>query len=171
MKRHTQHCPIAGMLNIVGDRWTWLVIREAFYGASRFHEFERNTGIAKNLLADRLALLVDEGVFEKRDIGDRGTRYAYELTDKGKAMQPVLIAMLQWSNDHIYGAGRELVQVVERKTNKPLQKFQPTTKSGKRLAWSDLAITPGPAASKAVRKRLSQIPTEAGGPQQRKHAS
>ena len=78
-KRHTQKCSVAGFLNVFGDGWTLLVIREALYGATRFSEFRANTGIAKNLLSDRLSKLVDEGILATEDIGERGSRNALQL--------------------------------------------------------------------------------------------
>ena len=94
-KPHTQTCPIAAFLNVFGDAWTLMIIREAFYGATRFTEFQRNTGAARNLLSDRLAMLVSNGVLERQNVGEQGTRYAYRLTDKGQSLVPVLVAMMQ----------------------------------------------------------------------------
>ena len=91
--RHTHTCGIAAMMNIFGDRWTWLIVREAFYGSSRFTEFQRNTGASRNILADRLSALIENGIFEEIEVGVRGKRTAYSLTEKGKALSPVMIAM------------------------------------------------------------------------------
>lgn len=156
-KPHRQDCPVAAVLNIAGDRWTWLIIREAFYGASRFSEFQRNTGIAKNLLTSRLAALVEEGILEKRDIGARGTRYAYELTQKGQSLQTILIAMLQWGSENMYAEGQVPLTVVERNTGRPLKRLELTSHDGAPLSLSDLTVLPGPAASRATRRRLAQI--------------
>ena len=121
-KRHTQTCPVAGFLNIFGDAWTLMIIREAFYGATRFSEIQRNTGIAKNLLSDRLSMLVAEGVLEREDVGERGSRYAYKLTAKGRSLAPVFIAMSQWSNEHVFGAGGEPVFLIERQDRQEAEK-------------------------------------------------
>ena len=161
-KPHRQHCPVARMLNIVGDHWTWLIVREAFYGVTRFSAFERNTGIAKNLLADRLARLVEEGIFEKRDVGEHGTRYAYRLTEKGEALHPVLIAMVQWGNDHIYPDGKVPLTIVERASGKPIKRLELTSHDGAPLSRFDLAVLPGPGAGRAVRQRLSRISEKPG---------
>lgn len=155
-KRHTQTCPVAGFLNIFGDAWTLLVIREAFYGATRFSEMQRNTGIAKNLLSDRLSMLVDEGLFEREDIGERGARYAYKLTEKGRSLATVLVAMAQWSNEHVFGKGREPVLLAERSTGKTLKKLTPRSANGKPLQWRDIVAQPGPGANKAARVRILQ---------------
>jgi len=155
--RHRQDCPVAAMMNVFGDRWSWLIIREALYGATRFKEFEANTGIAKNLLADRLSILVDEGILKKTNIGQSGTRYAYSLTAKGKSLETILIAMSQWGNEHIFGGAKAPVQIVERQTGKPVEKLQIRSEDGRQLTMKDLAIMPGSKASKATRHRLSQI--------------
>jgi DNA-binding HxlR family transcriptional regulator len=154
---HRQACPIARMLNIFGDHWSWMIIREAFYGASRFSEFERNTGIAKNLLTERLSLLVGEGVLEKRDIGANGTRYAYFLTDKGRDLNLVLIAMVQWGNKYLFEQGKAPIEIVERATGKPISLLQPLAADAKPLAPEELQTVPGPGAGKAIRHRLSQV--------------
>lgn len=148
-KPHQHDCPVAQMLNLVGDHWTWLIIREAFFGVTRFNGFQQRTGIAKNLLADRLERLVLDGIFEKKDIGQKGTRYAYGLTAKGKALQPVLIAMLQWGNTHIYGAGNEPLQVVDKKTGRPLAPLQYVATDGRPVPRSDLAIVKGAGAQRS----------------------
>ena len=155
-KRHTQTCPVAGFLNIFGDAWTLMIIREAFYGATRFSEIQRNTGIAKNLLSDRLSMLVAEGVLEREDVGERGSRYAYKLTAKGRSLAPVFIAMSQWSNEHVFGAGGEPVFLIERKTGRKLKKLAPTDADGKPLQWRDIATRPGPGANKAARARIAE---------------
>lgn len=155
VKPHRQTCPVAAMLNLFGDHWTWLIVREAFYGATRFSEFRRQTGIARNLLAERLALLVDEAVLEKHNISETGTRYAYRLTAKGQTLLPVFITMSQWGNEHIFGADRQPVEIIERATGKPIGPVGPTGCNGRPLDLDDLAVTPGPGASRATRRRLA----------------
>jgi len=157
-KRHIQACAVAGFLNIFGDGWTWLVIREAFYGATRFSEFQRNTGIARNLLSQRLSMLVDEGILRRDDVGERGPRYEYRMTPKGEALFPVLVTMIQWSNEHVFGAGREPIRLLERNSMKQLKKVVPTTARGRVLHWPDVVAQPGPGADKAARMRILESP-------------
>ncbi len=154
---HTNYCPIAGMLNIVGDRWVWLIIREAFYGATRFSEFERNIGLAKNLLSDRLSFLVEEGILEKTNVSDVGTRFAYSLTDKGASLGTVMIAMFQWGNAHLYQTGESPIIIRERATGKPVKKITVEAHDGSELQMTDLEILPTSFASKATRERLAMI--------------
>jgi len=156
--KHTHTCAIAGMLNIFGDHWTWLVVREAFYGATRFKDFQRNTGISRNILTDRLAVLVEEGIFEKVDIGTQGTRHEYVLTYKGKSLQPVLMAMTLWGNEHVYGAGKEPVLMVDAKTGLPVEALRPETSSGRKVRPENIIAQPGPGASEATKRRLNAVP-------------
>jgi DNA-binding HxlR family transcriptional regulator len=93
-------CPIAQTLGVVGERWTLLVLREAFFRTRRFDDFQRSLGIARNILADRLVTLVDAGVLERRLYQDRPRRYEYRLTEKGMDLWPVLVALQAWGEKH-----------------------------------------------------------------------
>jgi len=155
--RHTQTCAIAAALNILGDHWTLLLVREAFYGSTRFGEFQRNTGIAKTLLSDRLFFLEEEGIFRKEDVGERGTRYAYYLTEKGRALETVMVALMQWSNEHVYGKGKEPVLLLDRASGRPVPAFRLRNRKSEPLGSGDFAFRTGPGASKSTRKRLEAI--------------
>lgn len=91
-----QNCPIAQSLAILGDRWTLLIIRNAFVGMTRFEHFQKNLGVTRHVLAERLTRLVEQGVFEKRAYIDRQQRFEYVLTAKGLALKPILLAMVDW---------------------------------------------------------------------------
>ena len=78
-----ESCSVAKVLEIIGERWTWLIIRDAFLGLTKFIEFEQSLGIARNVLTDRLGRLVDEGIFERVLYQERPARYEYRLTKKG----------------------------------------------------------------------------------------
>jgi len=88
-------CPIARSLEIVGERWTLLLVRDAFYGVRRFSEFHAHLGIPKAVLTERLSLLVNEGVLTKSDAGGE-----YTLTAKGRALWPIIWSLLSWGNDN-----------------------------------------------------------------------
>ncbi len=98
-------CPIARSLNIVGEWWTLLIVRDALIGARRFEEF-RNTGIADNILSARLDLLVREGIFERRAYQEHPPRHEYLLTEKGHELLPVVVALGMWGLKWTEGAGR-----------------------------------------------------------------
>lgn len=91
-------CPVAATLSVVGDHWSILIIRDLFFGLSRFDEFQADLGIARNVLSDRLKKLSAEGVIEKMQ--SDGGYVAYALTDEGLALGPVLTAMAQWGRVH-----------------------------------------------------------------------
>lgn len=91
-------CSIARTVDLIGDWWTPLVLREAYYGVRRFDDFEAGLGIGRNILTERLRRLVREGLLERRKYQDHPPRYEYRLTDKGKDFFPVLAAMVAWGD-------------------------------------------------------------------------
>ena len=91
-----QACPVAKSLSVLGDRWTMLVLREAFWRVRRFEQFQERTGAPRPVLAERLKMLVDEGVLERRQYSERPARYEYRLTEKGIDLYPVVISLLEW---------------------------------------------------------------------------
>lgn len=95
-----QVCSIARALEIVGDRWTLLIIRDAFLGLKRFQEFETGLGLPKKVLTDRLQRLVDEDILERRLYQERPERHEYMLTDKGRGLWRVLAHLLMWGDQH-----------------------------------------------------------------------
>ncbi|EHP44301.1 hypothetical protein OR16_03482 [Cupriavidus basilensis OR16] len=108
-------CPIARSLARVGEPWSILILREAFYGNSRFDEFQKQLGIAPNMLARRLETLVREGLLARRQYCERPPRFEYLLTDRGREFRPVMLALLAWGNRHFSPEG-ESVQLVDRRT-------------------------------------------------------
>jgi len=104
LKRHydgQEACSVAQTLEIVGERWTWLIVRDAFLGLTRFDEFQESLGIARNVLADRLKRLVDAGVFERRLYAARPPRSEYVLTETGRDLFTALNALRQWGDEHL----------------------------------------------------------------------
>jgi DNA-binding HxlR family transcriptional regulator len=91
-------CSIARTIDVLGDWWTPLVLREACYGTKRFDDFQRTLGIGRNVLTQRLNRLVDEGIFERVPYQERPTRYEYVLTNKGRELFPVLAAINSWGD-------------------------------------------------------------------------
>ncbi len=92
------HCSIARTLDAIGDKWSLLILRDAFYGVRRFDGFRRDLGVARNILTDRLNKLVDRGVLEKVQYEERPPRYEYRLTEKGKDLLPVFLVMMRWGD-------------------------------------------------------------------------
>jgi DNA-binding HxlR family transcriptional regulator len=102
-------CGVARALEIVGERWTLLIVRDAFLGRRRFDEFQQSLGIARNVLTDRLNTLVDEGVFERVRYSERPERHEYRLTAKGRELLVAVTALRQWGERHT-GAKRRLLR-------------------------------------------------------------
>jgi DNA-binding HxlR family transcriptional regulator len=96
-----QNCSVARSLEVVGERWTLLIIRDAFLGLRRFEQFQENLGIARNVLTDRLNRLVDEGILERVPYSERPARYEYRLTQKGRDLNIALAGLRQWGDRHL----------------------------------------------------------------------
>ena len=94
-------CSVAQVLEIIGERWTLLIIRDAFLGLTRFDQFQRSLGVARNVLTDRLGRLVDAGIFERVLYAERPPRYEYVLTAKGRDLFTALNALRQWGDQHL----------------------------------------------------------------------
>ena len=150
------NCSIAQALEALGDWWTLLIVRDAFFGARRFGDFQHSLGIAKNILSDRLQRLVEHEIFAKVDVGDSGQRFEYRLTEKGEALLPLLTALREWSDEWIFGRGHEPVIVKDRRTRRRLPKMRVTDTEGRVLGRRDLVTEPGPGASEETVRLLSR---------------
>lgn len=100
-----ENCSLARTLAVIGDRWTLLVLREAFLKVRRFEDFQASLGIARQVLTERLAHLVEEGVLAKSSYQDRPPRFEYRLTEKGLGLYPAILALVHWGDAHYAGHG------------------------------------------------------------------
>lgn len=100
-----QVCSIAAALEVVGDPWTLLVVRDALRGLRRFEQFQSNLGCARNVLTARLKTLVEQGVLVRRPYSERPPRFEYAPTDKARDLFPVIAALMAWGDRHVYGEG------------------------------------------------------------------
>jgi DNA-binding HxlR family transcriptional regulator len=155
------NCGIAQSLEVLGDWWTLLIVRDAFFGARRFGDFEANLGIAKNILSDRLSHLVEHGIFAKQAVGESAQRFEYRLTEKGEALLPVLSALRDWSDEWVFGPGHEPVVVKDRRTNRRIARLRVTDADGRVLTRHDLHTEPGPGASAETIRLLQRLPRRA----------
>src|ERR1700677_3720052 len=96
----TQYCPVASTLEVIGERWTLLIIRDVFLGIRRFEDLQRDLGVARNILQVRLERVVEEGILAKRPYQEGPLRPECGLTERGADLWPVLVAMLQWGGRH-----------------------------------------------------------------------
>jgi len=136
----TAPCPVARSLDVLGDWWTLLIVRNALHGATRFGEFQQDLGMAKNVLSTRLQQLVRDGVFETRPSAERADRYTYHLTDKGRRLQVVLLALRQWGEDHLFAEGEEITELVDRERGEPLANLEVISKEGRALLPEELQV-------------------------------
>ena len=117
---HKNACPVARGLSVVGDRWTMLVIRECFLGIRRFEKMQERLGITRHVLADRLRILETAGVLRREAYQQRPLRHEYRLTERGKALYPVLVTLIDWANAHVPLEGEASVSLLSRETGDPI---------------------------------------------------
>jgi DNA-binding HxlR family transcriptional regulator len=146
-------CPIANSLELVGEWWSMLILRDAFDGRTRFDEFQQSLGIAPNMLTRRLATLVDAGLLERRQYQQKPPRHEYVLTPRGRDFRPVLLALYAWGDRHLTGNGRNLV-LVDRGTGKEVEPILVDRSTGRPLTEIDAVFTAGPDASPRMRDRF-----------------
>lgn len=131
-------CSIARCLEQVGDGWTLLIIREAFFGTRRFGEFQSHLGIAPNVLTARLQSLVQHGILQAMAESENGRVLDYRLTDKGRDLFPIVIALLQWGDRHAPAPEGPPVQVVDRENGRPIAPLQVRSDDGRVLQARDV---------------------------------
>jgi DNA-binding HxlR family transcriptional regulator len=126
-------CPVARTVDIVGDKWSLMIIRDAFDGIRRFSQFQLNLGIAKNILAARLRDLVEAGILLAVPASD-GSRYQeYALTDKGEALFDLIISLRQWGEEHAFTPGEPHSTLVDAATDQPVPRLTYTSPDGRRI--------------------------------------
>jgi len=148
-------CPIARSLEHVGEWWSILIMRDAFYGLTRFDEFQKSLGIAPNMLTRRLKGLVESGLMERREYSSRPVRHEYVLTDAGQEFRPVVLSLLVWGNKYFAPEGASVL-IKNKKTGKMAVPILTDKLSGEEIATSGaFQLVAGPAADSELRKRLS----------------
>ena len=151
-------CPMARTLDILGDRWSLLIVRDAFDGMKRFGEFQQSLGVAKNILADRLKYLMQEGVLDLVPASDGSLYQEYVLSAKGKGLFPVVVGLRHWGEAHLYAKGEPHSVLVERDSGKPVPKIALRTRDGQPLD-ADLTFVkkvPAKAATRPAAKAASK---------------
>lgn len=149
-------CPIARSLERVGEWWSILIMRDALHGLRRFEEFSRSLDIAPNMLTRRLNSLVEAGLLERQPYSQRPLRYQYMPTAKGEDFRVVLMAFVAWGNRH-YAPEGESVQIVERKTGRPVRPMMADIADGHLVPLDQCTVQAGPAASAYMRQRLGAM--------------
>lgn len=151
------NCSIAHTLELIGDWWTLLIVRELFFGSRRFGEFEKNLGIAPNVLANRMGKLTQGGIVVVASVSQNGRALDYRLTPKGRDLFPILVAMMQWGDRHAAGPEGAPVRIVERRTGQEIEPLRMRSATGQALDVFDITAVPGPGASEAAKRRLAVV--------------
>lgn len=135
-----QPCPVARALDVIGDRWSLLIVRDAFDGVRRFSDLQRSLGMAGNILADRLHKLVEAGILETQAASDGSAYQEYVLTPRGERLFPVVVALRQWGERHLFARGERHSILVDRRTGETLAPMTPTARNGKAVAAMDTEV-------------------------------
>ncbi|MCY1163257.1 MAG: helix-turn-helix domain-containing protein [Pseudomonadota bacterium] len=139
-RMNTAACPVARALDVIGDRWSLLIVRDAFDGISRFSDFQKNLGVARNILAARLKALVEAGVLEAQPASD-GTAYQqYMLTAKGQTLFPVIVGLRQWGEGNLFRRNERHSRMVERASGQAVAQLEVQSTDGRQLAFNDVVV-------------------------------
>ncbi|WP_114859544.1 winged helix-turn-helix transcriptional regulator [Azospirillum brasilense] len=133
-------CPVARALDVIGDWWSLLIIRDAFDGVRRFNEFQSGLGIAKGMLATRLRDLTARGILETAPASDGSAYKEYVLTEKGRGLFLVIVALRQWGEDHLYGPDEPRSSLIATETGAPVARLELRAGNGRVLTWDDTEV-------------------------------
>jgi DNA-binding HxlR family transcriptional regulator len=149
-------CPVGRTLERVGDTWSLMILRDALHGLTRFDQFEQSLGVAPNILAQRLAALVETGFLERRPYQDRPVRHEYLLTERGHDFGPVLTALMAFGNRQFASEG-VASQMVEAATGRAVEPVVVDRQTGLPVDDPRFTLAAGPAAGEATRARMALI--------------
>jgi DNA-binding HxlR family transcriptional regulator len=141
-----QTCSIAGALEVVGERWSLLIIRDVLLGVRRFDELQADLGVARNVLQTRLTRLVDQGVLRRQRYQERPERYEYRLTDKGLDLWPTIVALLQWGDKYAGSPAGPPTVLEHRDCGGAVDEHRICARCGARLSARDVRAHAGPGA-------------------------
>jgi DNA-binding HxlR family transcriptional regulator len=151
-----EHCSLARALAVLGDRWTMLVLRDAFMGVRRFDDFQQSLKIARRVLAERLALLVEEDVLRKVPYQEKPVRYEYRLTEKGLALYPAILSIVQWGDRFYAGkAGLPVIRTHET-CRRDFRAVMHCSECGEELDARAVRFRPGPGAVTSASRSRSR---------------
>ncbi len=148
---------VGHVLDIIGEGWSILIIREAFLGTRRFEEFQSRLGIARNILTARLKKLCANEILDRVPVKEGAKRHEYILTSKGKDMMPLLVALTQWGDKWVFGQDNEPVIFLDRENGEPISRVQVYSSRGEVLRPRDIMIKAGPGATREARERIEEL--------------
>lgn len=136
LDENNQQCPVARALEVLGDRWALMILRDAFDGLRRFSELQKNLGLAKNILASRLKLLVEAELLVQQPASDGSAYKEYVLTERGRSVFPIVIGLRQWGERYLFTAGESRSQVVDDR-GQGLETLQVRARDGREVRPED----------------------------------
>ena len=147
LKPNESMCSAARSLELLGDRWALLLIRELMFGTHRFDDFASHLGIARNVLAERLNRLTAAGILVQRPLRSDALRQGYYLTEMGEGLLPVLVGLLQWGDRWLQTPDSVPLRLIERSSGTELAPIRLRSANGAELTRQDLDWAPGPGAA------------------------
>src|SRR5258708_11666509 len=156
-----RECPLSATLGLVGEWWTLLILHDAFDGYTRFDQFQDNLAISSSLLTSRLKRLVDLGLLERRQYQTKPVRHEYVLTELGRSLRPVIVALAAWGNARLEPSQRSMV-LVDSETGVEAEPILVDRATGRRVDGPNFIFTAGPAASEPFRDRYAGRPRPRG---------
>ncbi|WP_344455504.1 winged helix-turn-helix transcriptional regulator [Actinocorallia aurantiaca] len=153
-----RECPLSTTVQHVGEWWTLLILHDAFDGYTRFDQFQESLGISSSMLTTRLKTLVTDGLLERRPYQTNPVRHEYVLTDLGRSLRPVIVALAAWGNSRLAPEERAMI-LIDADSGEEVDPAIVDAKTGHRLDDSDKYVfTAGPAAGPAMRDRYATRP-------------
>jgi DNA-binding HxlR family transcriptional regulator len=146
-------CSVARALGVIGDRWTLLILRDAFLGMRRFDQFQADLGTSRHRLADRLKKLTEQGILDRVPYQERPTRYQYRLTEKGRDLYPVIVSLTRWGDRWMAGDDGPPIELVHRACGKHVMPALTCPECGEAVGARDMQARPGPALQKLFAKK------------------
>ena len=137
LDENNAQCPVARALEVLGDRWALMILRDAFDGLRRFSEFQKNLGLAKNILASRLKLLVESGLLMTQPASDGSAYKEYVLTEKGRSVFPVVVGLRQWGERFLFEAGEVRSELFDAVKGQAIENLQVRALDGRVLKAED----------------------------------
>ncbi|GMQ99380.1 MAG: helix-turn-helix domain-containing protein [Zetaproteobacteria bacterium] len=153
-------CPIGGLLDIMGERWSFLILRDAFYGVRRFDGFQQHLGISKKVLSQRLRKLVVAEILRRVQYQEHPARYEYRLTARGRDLFPVVLTMMRWGNRWLTEPGQEWLELKHKSCGKITEPKVVCNHCHEPLTLARVQALPGPGATKKAIQALRKATTK-----------
>jgi DNA-binding HxlR family transcriptional regulator len=151
------NCSLARTLDIVGEWWSLLIVREAIWGTTRFDDFQRTLGIARNILSTRLNTLESNGILIKAPVPGQTRAHDYLLTDKGLALLPAVVALVEWGDEWVHKDSGPPIRFFDKATGKPTQRMALRDAVGRALTRDQIDIRPGPGADPDTMRHAQKL--------------